>query len=184
MDVLTDILLASGLSMDSAAVSMAWGAGTKEALRSAMLAAIFFGTVQAAMFAAGGLGGEAVKSGIEAYDHWLAFALLGVVGVRMVISALSGKGRAPAAPSGVSGILALALATSIDAVGAGAGLAFAENSIVQSAIIVGCVTAAISFGGVLLGGYGGKALGARMSVLGGLVLIGIGLRILLSHYGF
>ncbi len=184
MDILTDILIAAGLSMDSLAVSMAWGSGAKDALRAAALAAVFFGTIQALMFAAGGLGGEAAKSSIQAYDHWVAFVLLGIVGMRMVISSLRGKGRAPAPPSGVPGILALALATSIDAVAAGAGLAFAENDVWSGALIVGCVTAAFSFGGALAGGYGGRALGARMSVLGGLVLIGIGFRILLSHYGF
>ncbi len=184
MDVLTDILLAAGLSMESLAVSMAWGSGAKDTLRAAALAAVFFGTIQALMFAAGGLGGEAVKSGIQAYDHWIAFILLGIVGARMMISSLRGKGMAPSPPSGVPGILALAVATSIDAVAAGAGLAFAENSIGQSAAIVGCVTAAFSFSGALAGGYEGRSLGSRMSVLGGLVLVGIGLRILLSHYGY
>ncbi len=184
MDVLTDILLAAGLSMDSLAVSMAWGSGAKDTLRAAALAAVFFGMIQALMFAAGGVGGEAAKSGIQAYDHWIAFALLGIVGARMMISALRGKGGATSPPSGVPGILALALATSIDAVAAGAGLAFAENDVAMSALIVGCVTAAFSFGGAFAGGYGGRALGARMSILGGLALVGIGLRVLLSHYGF
>ncbi len=184
MDLLTDALVAIGLSMDSAAVSMAWGAATKEALRSAAKAGLFFGLIQAAMFAIGGLGGGAAKSSIEAYDHWVAFALLGLVGARMIISALGGKGRAPSSPSGLVGILSLAFATSIDAIAAGAGLAFAENGIAQSAIIVGIVTASLSSAGVLVGSYWGRRAGGKMGVLGGAVLLAIGLRIVLAHYGF
>ncbi len=79
---------------------------------------------------------------------------------------------------------ALAIATSIDAVVVGVGLALAGNPVWQTAAVVGLVTAAISSAGVLFGGYGGKGLGAKASLAGGIVLAAIGLRILLSDYGF
>ncbi len=184
MDIVTDLLVAAGLSMDSAAASLVWGLGSSDPRRSAAMAALFFGGTQAAMFAAGGLGGEALKGAIEPIDHWIAFGLLCFIGAKMAISGLSGKGRLARSPDGFGQMEALAIATSIDAVVVGVGLALAGNSVWQTAAVVGLVTAAISSAGVLFGGYGGKGLGAKASLAGGIVLAAIGLRILLSDYGF
>lgn len=183
MDTLTDLLIGIGLSMDSAAVAIVWGSASRKTFEPAVSAGLCFGAVQALLLAIGGLGGEALKASIESIDHWIAFGLLGFVGARMIITSLRGTGKGAPAPSGMAGVVVLALATSIDALAAGAGLAFADNSIVQTIIIVAAVTAALSFAGVYAGRYGGRNLGARIGIFGGCLLIVIGLRILLSHYG-
>ncbi len=184
MDLLANVLVAAGLSMDSAAVSVVLGSETKNAVRSAGTVAILFGIVQASMFAAGGFGGESLSSAIAPIDHWVAFFLLSFIGAKMIIGSLRGEASIRPASGAPPGILWLAFATSIDAVVVGAGLGFADNQIGLTAMIVGIVTAAISACGVLIGSRGVKGADGKAGAIGGVVLIAIGIRILLSHLGY
>ncbi len=182
MDLVTDILIGVGLAMDAAAVSMAGGTGRKNDMpglaRAAVLAALFFGAFQAIMLFIGGVGGEGLKGLISGIDHWLAFGLLAIVGGRMII-----ESRQPAEKRKVDLLdwkllVFLALATSIDALAVGVGIAFTGNSLVQTAVIVGAITAMLSFASVFVGGRYGHLLENKAEAAGGIVLILIGLKIL------
>jgi putative Mn2+ efflux pump MntP len=185
MDVITDILIGVGLALDAAAVSVTGGANARKngkALEGAFLAGLFFGGFQAAMLGIGWLGGSSLKALVSGIDHWIAFLLLGIVGSRMVLESLQHhkeEGRIDLLDHRV--MIALAFATSIDALAVGTGLAFADGGILGTALIVGAVTALISSASVFLGERYGRILGPRIETLGGIVLIMIGARILYSH---
>jgi len=180
MDVITDILIGVGLAMDASAVSMAGGASRKKGgiVGAAVLAALFFGAFQALMLFMGGIGGEGLKDLISGIDHWLAFGLLTVVGGKMIL-----ESRQPAEKRNVDlldwrVLTLLALATSIDALAVGVGIAFTGNSLLQTAMTVGIITAGLSFASVFLGGRYGHLLENKAEAAGGIVLILIGLKIL------
>jgi len=176
------LLVALGLAMDAAAVCLAAGACWPAPNRlGALRLALSFGFFQFAMPVLGWFVGSRFAGLIDAFDHWLAFALLGFVGARMI---RSGLGRAPECPPDPSRgliLLSLSLATSIDALAVGLSLAFLGTRIWQPAAAIGVVTALLSFSAFHLGRRLGLALGRRMETAGGIVLIAIGLRILWTH---
>lgn len=183
MDLITDILIGISLAMDASAVSMAGGASRKKdgLVRAAFLAALFFGAFQALMLFIGGVGGEGLKDPISGIDHWLAFGLLTIVGGKMIL-----ESRQPAEKRKVDLVdwkllVFLALATSIDALGVGIGMAFIGNSLLQTAVVVGTITAAISFASVFVGNRYGHLFENKAEIAGGLVLILIGIKIVADH---
>jgi putative Mn2+ efflux pump MntP len=181
MDPATILLTALALSLDCFAVALAAGVpGGRGGIRDAARIALAFGSFQALMPVLGWLAGRSVVAYISAYDHWVAFALLAIVGARMVREGLSGEEEAPASlDSGT--LLVLALATSIDALAVGISLAFLDTGILLPALLIGAFTFCVSFAGALLGGAAAGRWGKAMEVIGGIVLIGIGIRILLGH---
>jgi putative Mn2+ efflux pump MntP len=182
MDILSGILIGIGLAMDSSAVSMAGGMARKSDLvKAAMLAGLFFGGFQFLMFFLGGIGGEGLKSAIEGFDHWIAFLMLACVGGKMVYESrhIDEGRRVDLLDAKV--LLFLAIATSIDALAVGVGVAFADSSIIETAIVVGITTAVISFASVFIGNRYGSILEGKAEAFGGFVLILIGLNILRSH---
>ena len=183
MDLATLLLIAVGLSMDAVAVSLASGcAGTRADPRQALALASLFGLFQALMPVAGWLAGLGFKSLIARVDHWLAFLLLALIGGRMVRESRRGREcRRGPGRMGAATMLALALATSIDALAVGLSFSALAVGIVRPALAIGLVTFALSLLAGVAGRRFGPRLGERAELLGGLILIAIGLRILIGH---
>ncbi len=183
MAFLEVLLIALGLAMDAFAVCL--GAGTTQHIngpRPVFRLSFHFGLFQALMPILGWLLGSTVQRWIAPFDHWVAFALLAFVGVRMIRSGLDPTAEGLATdPSRGATLIMLSVATSIDALAVGLSLAVLSAGIGYPAIVIGIVAAAMSLLGIFLGGRLGKTFGKRMEVIGGLILIGIGLRVVISH---
>lgn len=183
MSFLEVLLIALGLAMDAFAVSLA--AGTTRHIngpRPVFRLSFHFGLFQALMPVLGWLLGSSVQRWIAPFDHWVAFVLLAFVGGRMIRSGLDSNGEGMTAdPSRGATLVMLSVATSIDALAIGLSLAVLGLDIVYPAIVIGVVAATMSLLGIFLGGRLGKAFGKRMEVLGGLILIAIGARVVISH---
>lgn len=177
------ILIALGLAMDCFAVSLGIGtSGRANSLRSIFRIAFHFGLFQAFMPVIGWFAGSRIANLIGGFDHWVAFVLLAFVGIRMVLSGLSKDGaQSGGDPSRGRTLIMLSIATSIDALAIGLSLALLKVGILMPVVIIGLVSASLSVLGLRIGHRLGEAFGKRMEVLGGLVLIGIGLRILIVH---
>lgn len=183
MDLLEIAAVAVGLSMDAFAVALGVAAsGSAPGGRATFRLAFHFGLFQCLMPVAGWLIGRRVMPLIEGIDHWVAFGLLAVVGVRMI---RAGLGSAPRAythdPTRGLTLVMLAVATSIDALAVGLSLALFASGIWYAAVMIGVITAAVVTVGVRLGRRFGASLGARMEVAGGAILLLVGLRIVVQH---
>ncbi len=178
------LLLAAGLSMDAFAVSICKGLAVSRARwRDALAAGLWFGGFQALMPLLGWLLASRFADAITAYDHWIAFILLGWLGGKMIYDALRREEK-PADPSfGPRAMLPLALATSIDALAVGVSLAFLSANVWPVVGLAGGITCLLSVAGVKLGRLIGRRFESRAQLAGGAVLILIGVRILLQHLG-
>jgi putative Mn2+ efflux pump MntP len=181
------IVIAVGLAMDATAVSLGAGAsGRAPGNRAAFRLAFHFGLFQALMPLLGWLAGLTLAPVFQAVDHWIAFGLLAVVGGRMVRGGLRGETAEPDPvrrgdlSKGWS-LIALSVATSIDAFAVGLGLAMLDVAIWVPIALIGVITAAMSLSGLLLGRVLNVRWGSRAEVLGGVLLVGIGLQILVTH---
>ncbi|MEN6341323.1 MAG: manganese efflux pump MntP family protein [Methanospirillum sp.] len=185
MDFAEVLLIAVGLSMDALAVAIGRGAvlSRVERARGAILMALAFGAFQALMPVAGWLLGSAFADFIGGIDHWIAFLLLAGIGARMIYEAVKGDESDERTPLSVRVLLLLAVATSIDALAVGIGLRLADptTQILVAGLLIGVVTFGFSLAGGLAGSRLGERFGRAMEALGGAVLIGIGLRILITH---
>jgi putative Mn2+ efflux pump MntP len=183
MSAATIIFIALGLAMDAFAVSVACGVTLKlQRMRNAFRIAFFFGFFQMIMPVLGWLAGRGIRTAISSFDHWVAFGLLLLVGIKMIYeSARMERDKRETEHLSISVLLMLALATSIDALAVGLGFAFLNVAIVTPVIVIGAVTFALSFSGVFLGHLVGHVFERRIEVLGGLVLIAIGIKILIQH---
>ncbi len=184
MAILEVLLLAAALSMDAFAVALASGIRLCAVSRVQTFRMAFaFGFFQFFMPVLGWFLGKQVRSWIEDWDHWLAFALLGFIGIKMIHEALSGDDETCADPTKGASLLILAVATSIDALAVGLSLAFLGHDVFVPALIIGLVCAAFTIAGLRIGCFAADAcrLGRRAAILGGVVLIGIGTRILYEH---
>jgi len=172
-----------GLAMDATAVSIASGVIIKNpGLRHALLLGTFFGLFQAVMPVLGWLAGENLHALICNFDHWVAFGLLCFVGGKMIINASRKKGdKSIINPLAISTLLALSVATSIDAAAVGLSYSFLDAPIVGAAIIIGVVTFILSFTGVFIGEKVGVLFGKKIELFGGVMLVGIGVKILIEH---
>ena len=183
MVLLTIVIIAIGLAMDAFAVSVVSGAAYKKLnIRHAFRLALFFGGFQAFMPIIGFLAGLTVKQHIADYDHWVAFALLTAVGAKMLYESTKIKpADENSQPFNIPVLLVLAVATSIDALAVGITLSLLRIPIVTAAVIIGLVTFALSYIGVFIGKNFGHFFESKIEALGGLVLIGIGCKILIEH---
>ena len=180
----TILLIAIGLAMDCFAVSLGVGtAGTAIGMRPTFRLFFHFGLFQAGMTLLGWLAGRTVVGYIAGVDHWVAFGLLLFVGIRMVRGGMRKGDEAPAIadPSRGMTLVMLSVATSIDALAVGLSLALLSVNVFWSALLIGLVSAALSLVGLLLGNQLGLRFGKSMEILGGVILIGIGLRVLITH---
>ena len=177
------ILIAIGLSMDAFAVSVCKGLSTKNLKTWQMfVTGAWFGIFQALMPLIGYFGAISFIDYITAYDHWLAFALLLYLGVNMIREA---KEACSVKHSYTTKEMAvLAVATSIDALAVGISLAFLNTNIWLASSMIGVVTFAIATFGGMAGFRLGSAVGKNANIIGGLVLIAIGVKIVLEHTGF
>jgi len=174
------ITLAFGLAMDATSVSAARALAGRRPRELVLLPALF-GGFQAGMSALGWLAGRWAGPYIERWDHWVAFGLLVAIGGKMLVDAWRGgaTARAPA-PATAAVYLGLALATSIDAAAAGLTLPLVPVAPWVALTLIGAVTAACSATGYLAGRFLGDRLVPRLSALGGLALIGIGIDLLVQ----
>jgi putative Mn2+ efflux pump MntP len=183
MGITTLLLIAVGLSMDAFAVSVSSGMNMERfRIGKALRIAIFFGGFQALMPIIGFAAGLSVRDFMAEIDHWVAFALLAFIGAKMIYEALFPRedGR-KMNHGGLGTLLVLSVATSIDALAVGISFSLLGTDIVFPACIIGIVTFFISFSGVLIGRRAGHLLENTAEVLGGVILIGIGLKILFDH---
>ncbi|KAF0123989.1 MAG: hypothetical protein FD154_2536 [Elusimicrobia bacterium] len=189
MKTLEILFIALGLSMDAFAVSVASGATMKRLhLPHALKMGLFFGAFQALMPIVGWAAGLGMKSFISGWDHWIAFTLLSVVGGKMLYESFKIKeeeecGGTKTCPFDTGTLTVLAIATSIDALAVGLTFSFLQVSIIAPALLIGLVTFLMSAAGVKIGTTGGHFFEHKMEAAGGLILIGIGLKILLGHLG-
>lgn len=191
MSFFTVFLLAVALSMDAFAVALASGCAIREVrLRQYVRVSVAFGFFQFFMPVLGWFLGQSVHHFIEAWDHWLAFVLLAWIGGNMLRSGIGGlRKNEPVScpqsdPTAGWNLLLLAVATSIDALAVGVSMAFLQHvNILWAALVIGGVAFAFSLAGGLLGRRLGCLFQKRAELAGGLVLIGIGFKILGEHLG-
>lgn len=184
MGIVEIFLLGIGLSMDAFAVSICKGLSVKELKgKHALLVGIYFGGFQALMPLIGYLLGSQFRGVIETVDHWIAFALLLLIGANMIREALSEKKGDSNASFAVKTMLALAVATSIDALAVGITFAFLSVNIWSAIAIIGVTTFFVSAAGIKIGHAFGNRYQKKAEIAGGIILILIGLKILLEHLG-
>jgi putative Mn2+ efflux pump MntP len=183
MDLLTPALIGIGLSMDCFAVSLAIGTTTKTRLiYAAVIIALCFGAFQAGMTVIGWAAGVSLIGLISAYDHWVAFILLAIIGGKMIWEGIrGGEDEAPLESIRIVPVIVLSLATSIDALAVGISFGVLQTAVLIPVLMIGIVCFGISFAGVMLGERLETFLGNKMEIFGGIILILIGLRILTEH---
>lgn len=178
------LAIAVALAMDAFAVAIVTGL-TLQALtrRHLFRLAFHFGIFQAGMFVAGWYLGSGIQSLIAAADHWVAFILLLLVGGNILRGSFAGPERLHSAADPTSGwqLVMLSVATSIDALAVGLSLALIGTSITAAALAVGFTAAAFTVTGMMLGRRIGRMWGRRVEMVGGLILIAIGLKIVWEH---
>ncbi|QHI99236.1 manganese efflux pump MntP [Xylophilus rhododendri] len=185
MNLLSTAALALAMSTDAFAAAIGKGTALQkprwsEALRTGLI----FGVIEAITPLIGWALGLAAASYVKQWDHWIAFVLLGVLGVRMVMAGFKPDEEEEAEKPNRHSFWVLAItgfATSIDAMAVGVGLAFLDVSILPVALTIGCATFAMVTLGVMVGRVLGNVAGKRAEMLGGLLLIGIGSAILFEH---
>jgi putative Mn2+ efflux pump MntP len=183
IDIVSVFFIATGLAMDAFAVSVASGFAEKKLrFRYAFKIAVFFGLFQALMPVVGWLMGFGLRAYIAGIDHWVAFGLLTLVGGKMIYESLKlEEAEDPSSPHGIYVLLLLSIATSIDALAIGISLTLINVPIMMPAIVIGIVTFIFSCSGVYIGNKFGHFFEKKIEALGGLILIGIGLKILIEH---
>jgi len=185
MNIISIFLIALGLAMDAFAVSLTIGMSTskKEKWEMALKASIFFGGFQGFMPFIGWAIGISFADYIQEIDHWVAFILLVVIGGKMIFEAIKEDDINGKEEKGYSNkrFIVLAIATSIDALAVGISFAFLNVNILSAIIIIAIVTFIFCMIGVYLGKALGKIFGSKAEVLGGIILIIIGIKILIEH---
>jgi putative Mn2+ efflux pump MntP len=183
MDLLILLFVSIGLAMDCLAVSLA--VGTRKQIpttRIALTLALVFGGFQFIMNIMGWAMGEWLIPFLAGFDHWVAFILLAVIGGKMIYDGFKGAEESKTVKIlQPATLLLLAVATSIDSLGVGLSFALLAIVILIPALMIGMVSAVFSFAGVFLGNRLAEHFGERMEILGGIILIGIGVRILFGH---
>lgn len=183
LDLLSIVLIAFGLSADCFAVALSGSVSLKAISSTQILRTAFaFGAFQTIMPVLGWLAGRTIVEFMSGYDHWVAFVLLVIVGGRMIWETFrAGDDKNIIDITRGVLLLTLAVATSIDALAIGLSFAFLSVNIVLACSIIGAVAFGITAAGFALGRKVGTLLGKYAEAIGGVILIGIGLRILLSH---
>lgn len=185
MGLIELFLIAVGLSMDAFAVSVCKGlAMPKCTFKKAAIVGLWFGGFQALMPAIGYVLGAQFQETIASIDHWIAFVLLALIGGNMIHEALDNDEEEADASLDVKPMFLLAVATSIDALAIGITFAFLKVNIIPAVCFIGIVTFIISFAGVKIGNVFGARYKNKAEIVGGVILILLGLKILLEHLGF
>lgn len=184
MGMMELFLIAVGLSMDAFAVAVCKGLALRKVnLGQMALVGLWFGGFQALMPLAGYFVGVQFKEQITAIDHWIAFALLAIIGGNMIRESLSKEEECPDASLSVKAMLPMAVATSIDALAVGITFAFLDVAIIPAVSFIGMTTFCLSAAGVKVGNVFGSRYESRAELAGGIILILLGGKILLEHLG-
>ena len=180
------ILLSVGLAMDAFAVAICKGLNMRKMnYKNALILALFFGGFQALMPAIGYLLGKQFEKYITSIDHWIAFLLLSIIGIQMIAESFKKDDdkEEDADKLNLKEYFMLAVATSIDALAVGISLAFLNVSLVKSISFIGIITFTLSAIGVKIGNVFGSRYKSKAEIAGGIILIGMGIKILLEHLG-
>lgn len=179
----TMLFLAVALAMDAFAVSIASGVAIQRLhVKHALKIAFFFGLFQALMPLVGWLAGLSLRVYIERIDHWVAFGLLGFIGGKMIHESMKfEKDEEASDPLNIYVLLVLSIATSIDALAVGLTFSLLNIVVFTPILIIGAVTFMLSFAGVYIGDHLGHFFESKIELAGGLILIGIGFKILVEH---
>jgi len=179
--------IALALAMDCFAVTLGLACGARGlTMKRAVRMAAYFGGFQFLMPVAGWFAGDRLLALIKDFDHWVAFGLLALIGGRMIYESFEMSEEEKACrPDQTQGsrLLVLALATSIDALAVGLSLGVIRTTILYPAAVIGATSFALTVAGARLGPVVGRVAGRRAELLGGLILIGIGIKILAEHLG-
>ena len=188
MDFITLFIIAVGLAMDAFSVAVTDGIILKQIkIRYALKIGLFFGVFQFGMLYMGNLLGSTFAKYISACDHWIAFFLLIFIGGKMLYDAVRGEEEEISEeknPLDLKTLAVLAIATSIDALAVGVSFAAMNIAIFFASTVGGLVAFAFSFAGVYIGSRFGNLFGNKSEIVGGVVLVGIGIKILVEHLFF
>ena len=184
MSTLEVLIISIGLAMDAFAVSVCKGLSMKKFLiKNAIIIALYFGIFQAGMPVIGYFLGTAFSGFVEKIDHWIAFILLAIIGLNMIKESRDDEVEKRNDKIDFKTMIILAIATSIDALTVGVTFAFFNVNLIFSIICIGIITFVLSIIGVLLGVKFGDKFQNKAELLGGIILILMGLKILLEHLG-
>jgi len=184
LSIIEQLGMAIALAMDAFAVAICKGLTVKKIKpRHLLITGLYFGGFQALMPLIGYFLGVNFRQYIESVDHWIAFALLGIIGANMIRESFSKDEENHTDDFSFKSMLPLAVATSIDALAVGVTLAFLKVNVVSSVSLIGVITFMISAAGVLLGRTVGCKFKSKAEFFGGAILILMGLKILLEHSG-
>jgi Predicted membrane protein len=177
------LVLAIGLGMDAFSVAIGVGASYRViSFGPVFRLSFFFGLFQVLMPIAGWFAGVSVASIIAGYDHWVAFGLLAFVGGKMILESFNEEAKVHTTdPTKGFTLIILSVATSIDALAVGLSFAFLKIPVFYPSIIIGIVAFFMTMAGMFFGEKLGKVVGRRVEMLGGLILIGIGVKIVIEH---
>ncbi|MDR1596126.1 MAG: manganese efflux pump MntP family protein [Treponema sp.] len=181
------VLIGFSLAFDALAVSISSGISNRDLKMFYILrGSLFFGVFQIIMPIIGWFLGKTFVSYIQIFDHWAAFTLLAFIGGKMLIGAIPQKNRKSGAEKNtdirnIGNLITLAIATSIDALAVGLSFSMVNQNIWIPSLIIGCITFTVCFVGFEFGKKIGIAFGNGSQFIGGLILIGIGVKILLEH---
>lgn len=185
MSVIELIILAAGLAMDAFAVSICKGLSVRKYRKGqSVTAGLYFGGFQALMPVIGWLLGRQFESLIKSVDHWIAFALLALIGANMIRESFKKDDENINGSFSLKVMLPLAIATSIDALAVGVTFAFLNVNIVIAALTIGVITFGFSAAGVKIGNVFGAKYKSKAELAGGIALIVIGTKILIEHLFF
>lgn len=185
MSLFSLFFLAVGLAMDAFAVSICKGLAMKKiTLQKTAIVGLWFGAFQAIMPVVGYLLGSRFEQYITSIDHWIAFVLLGIIGISMIREAFSKEDNSADDSLDVKTMFLLAVATSIDALAVGITFAFLQvDNIIAAVSFIGIITFALSAAGVKVGNVFGIKYKSKAQIAGGVILLLIGSKILLEHLG-
>lgn len=182
MQLITMGLIAVGLAADAFAVSLSSGFKIKHIkLNKALKIALFFGGFQALMPLLGWWLGLSFRELIESFDHWIAFFILAFIGGKMIYESRDNDEEKPFNPLDLYTLIVLSIATSIDAFATGIGFAVLKTSILFAITTIGGITFGLSLIGVFMGHWCGTIFQSKAELIGGLVLVAIGSKILIEH---
>lgn len=183
MDITSLIAIAIALSFDSFAASLTCGAVKNHiAFGAAMRVAAFMALFQGCFTIIGYFAGSVISTKFSLIDHWIAFGILGFLGLRMIINGMKKEDNYPFCDiTSLPNILALATGTSVDALAAGVSFAVLSMNIWVAGVVIGIVTFIASMTAIRIGKSVGKKTGSKVEIAGGVILIVIGIRILYEH---